>query len=395
MGALDGVRVVDLGQFYFGPYCTMLMARLGAEVIKVEAPAGDPYRRLPTADAEGASVQFHLLNSGKKMMKLDLKNSEGREIFRELVSNSDVLVQNLSPGAMERFGLGYDQLKELNSRLIMASGTGFGSFGPYAGEPAMDLTVQARSAVMSTTGFDEGPPLRTGPSVVDFMGSAHLLSGVLAALYERERTGVGQHVEVALQDAIIPSLASNIAGYVHSEGKIPERTGNRNGGLAVSPYNAYETADGWIALICPTDAHWTRLRGLMRSDEADEVRFDTMAGRCADMDDLDAIVGRWTADRGKDELAAELSSVQVPNAPVVTLSELLVDPHVRERGVVKWIDDESGKFITFGSPIFMSGSAVAEPQRIGRLGRDTESILRDELKYPTEDLERFRSSGVI
>lgn len=395
MTALAGVRVVDLGQFYFAPYCTMLMARLGAEVIKVEAPAGDPYRRLPTADEEGASVQFHLLNSGKRMMRLDLKSEEGKAVFRDLMKETDVLVQNLSPGAMDRFGLDFDTLHAENPRLIMASGTGFGSFGPLAGTPAMDLTVQARSAIMSTTGFDEGPPLRTGPSVVDFMGSAHLLSGVLAALYQREHTGQGQHVEVSLQDAIIPSLASNIAGYVHSGGTMPERTGNRNGGLAVSPYNAYKTKDGWIALICPTDAHWKRLREVMKEPDAEESRFDTMAGRCADMEDLDAIVGVWTADKLKDELSVQLEEAQIPNAPVVTLGELLVDPHVEEHGVVRWLDDDKGRFITFGNPIFMSESATVQPTRVGPLGRDTDEILAEKLGYSTDDIERLRRSGAV
>jgi crotonobetainyl-CoA:carnitine CoA-transferase CaiB-like acyl-CoA transferase len=192
MSALEGVKVICVGQFYFAPYCSMLLARLGADVIKIEAPEGDPYRRLASADDDGTSVQFTMLNSGKRAMRLDLKEEAGQEILRSLAAQADVLIQNLSPGAMERFGLGYDVLHEVNPRLIMASGTGFGSFGPYAGQPAMDLTIQARTAIMSTTGFMDGPPVRTGPSVVDFMAGAHLVGGVLAALYQREHTGVGQ-----------------------------------------------------------------------------------------------------------------------------------------------------------------------------------------------------------
>jgi crotonobetainyl-CoA:carnitine CoA-transferase CaiB-like acyl-CoA transferase len=399
MTALEGVRVVDLGQFYFAPYCTMLMARLGAEVIKIEAPAGDPYRRLPTVGSDGASdgasVQFHLLNSGKRLMKLDLKSEDGRKVFLDLMRDTDILVQNLSPGAMDRFGLSFDVLHEINPRLIMASGTGYGSFGPNAGQPAMDLTVQARSAVMSTTGFDDGPPLRTGPSIVDFIGGSHLLSGVLAALYQREQTGAGQHVEVALQDAIIPSMSSNIAGYLHSGGDMPERTGNRNGGLAVAPYNAYETADGWITLLCPTDAHWERARSLMKSSVANEARFDTMAGRCRDMDDLDAAVGAWTVTWKKDDLAKVLEESRIPNAPVASLGELLRDPHVLERGVIRWVDDDKGRFITYGSPLFLSDSEMVEPTRIGPLGRDTDRILTEELGYPAEEVERLHSTGAI
>ena len=182
MTALEGVKVICVGQFYFAPYCSLLMARLGADVIKVEAPQGDPYRRLPTVDTDGYPIQFRFLNSGKRTIRLDLASPAGQDVLRDLVRHADVLVQNLSPGAMDRFGLGYDELSKVNPGLIMASGTGFGSFGPYAGEPAMDLTIQARTAIMSTTGFADGAPVRTGPSVVDFVAGTHMLSGVLAAL---------------------------------------------------------------------------------------------------------------------------------------------------------------------------------------------------------------------
>jgi len=395
MVALDGVRVIDLGQFYFGPYCSMLLARLGADVIKVEAPEGDPYRRLPTAYDDGTSVQFRLINSGKRLLRLDLKQPDGREVLLRLVRESDVLVQNLSPGAMERFGLGYDTLSAENPRLIPASGTGFGSFGPYSGEPGMDLTIQARTAVMSTTGFDDGPPVRTGPSVVDFLGGAHLMGGVLAALFQREHTGRGQHVEVALQDAVIPSLSSNIAGFVNSGGQMPERTGNHNGGLAVAPYNAYETSDGWISVICPTDSHWNRLRTLMNDPEADEDRFASMAGRCAEMDAVDAIVARWTKARPKDELRKMLIETGIPAAEVVTLGELMEDPHVRARGVLRTVQDPAGQWWTFGSPLFLSDSPEVPPARPGPLGADTDSILTGLLGFTPQQVSDLRNAGAV
>jgi crotonobetainyl-CoA:carnitine CoA-transferase CaiB-like acyl-CoA transferase len=362
MTALEGVKVVCVGQFYFAPYCSMLMARLGADVVKVEAPEGDPYRRLATAHTDGTSVQFSLLNSGKRGIRLDLKSTEGQDLLRKLVEGADVVVQNLSPGAMDRFGLGYEELRKINPRLIMASGTGFGSFGPYAGQPAMDLTIQARTAIMSTTGFQEGPPLRTGPSVVDFMAGVHLFGGIMAALFQREHTGVGQHVEVSLQDAILPSLSSNIAGFVNSGGTIPERTGNRHGGLAVVPYNAYRTTDGWVTVLCPTQGHWQRLCDVMGDPEAASERYSTMAGRCAHVDEVDAIVGRWTAKHTKAEVESLLEGTSIPTAAVVELPELLEDPHVEARGVLRWIDDEQGRWLTLGSPLFLS----ALPQWRGR-----------------------------
>jgi crotonobetainyl-CoA:carnitine CoA-transferase CaiB-like acyl-CoA transferase len=395
MTALEGVKVICVGQFYFAPYCTMLMARLGADVIKIEAPQGDPYRRLPTVDEHGYPIQFRFLNSGKRNIRLDLAQPAGQQVLRELARGADVLVQNLSPGAMDRFGLGYEQLSEINPRLIMASGTGFGSFGPYAGESAMDLTIQARTAIMSTTGFADGAPVRTGPSVVDFMAGTHILAGVLAALFQRTRTGRGQHVEVALQDAILPSLTSNIAGLLSENTATFERTGNRHGGMSVAPYNAYPAADGWVSVLCPTDAHWQRLCELMDDAATDDPRFATMPGRCDHMDEVDAIVGRWTRTRAKDELSATLTDLKIPCAPVVTLPELLEDPHVQARGVLRTVTDEKGPFTTLGSPLFLSDSPMVEPTRSGGLGEHTAEVLAEELGLSADDIAKLRDAGVI
>ncbi|TWH08969.1 formyl-CoA transferase [Rhodococcus rhodochrous J45] len=395
MPALSGVKVICVGQFYFAPYCSMLLARLGADVIKIEAPAGDPYRRLATAAEDGSSVQFSMLNSGKRAMKLDLKNPAGAEVLRRLAETADVVIQNLAPGAMDRYGLGYEALSEINPRLIVASGSGFGSFGPYAGQPAMDLTIQARTAVMSTTGFMDGPPTRTGPSVVDFMGGAHLAGGVLAALYQREHTGRGQHVEVALQDAILPSLTSNIAGMVHSENSMPERTGNRHGGLAVVPYNAYRARDGWVTVLCPTQVHWDRLCDIMGDPDAKDSRFDTMTGRCEHVDDVDTIVERWTSTHTKQEIEDLLKNTGIPTAPVIELADLMVDPHIAERGVLRRMSDDKGPWMTLGSPLFLSDSPMVEPARAPGLGADTDQILGEDLGMSPEEIDQLRSTGAI
>ncbi|MEN2738395.1 CoA transferase [Microbacterium sp. X-17] len=395
MTALAGVKVVCVGQFYFAPYCSMLLARLGADVIKIESPAGDPYRRLSGAEPDGSSLQFAMINSGKRAMKLDLSSPGGQEVFRRLAAQADVVVQNLSPGAMDRFGIGYEALREINPRLIMASGTGFGSFGPYAGQPAMDLTVQARTAVMSTTGYEDGPPTRTGPSIVDFIGGAHLFGGIVAALYQREQTGHGQHVEVALQDAILPSLSSNIAGLINSGGAMPERTGNRHGGLAVVPYNAYRSSDGWVTVLCPTQAHWDRLRRIMDDPAADDPRFATMDGRCDAAEDVDRVVERWTSTLTKEQVLEALKGTGIPAAPVLTLSEVLEDEHIAARGVLRRMHDDAGDWITLGNPLFLSDSPTVEPTRAPRLGADTAAILRDELGFDDAEIESLRTAGAI
>ncbi|WP_037157774.1 CaiB/BaiF CoA transferase family protein [Rhodococcoides fascians] len=395
MSALTGVKVICVGQFYFAPYCSMLLARLGADVVKVESPNGDPYRKLPSAYDDGNSYQFSMVNSGKRSLKLDLGEPDGQDVLRRLAAGADVLIQNLSPGAMDRFGLGYDVLSSINPRLIMASGTGFGSFGPYAGEPAMDLTVQARTAIMSTTGEMDGQPFRTGPSVVDFMAGSHLFGGVMTALYQREQTGRGQHVEVALQDAVIPSLTSNIAGMLTSNGTMPERTGNRHGGLAVVPYNAYPASDGWVTVLCPTQSHWDRLCALMGDPDANDDRFANMGQRCANVDDVDAIVGKWTAGRTKGDVAAILTEARIPNAPVLGLGEVMDDPHVAERGVLRRMKDNDGEWLTLGSPLFLSDSPLVEPERARGLGADTDDILTDELAMTAQEIASLRSRNII
>jgi formyl-CoA transferase len=346
-------------------------------------------------DEDGYPIQFRFLNSGKRNIRLDLATPAGQDVLRGLVRNADILVQNLSPGAMDRFGLGYDQLREVNPGLIMATGTGFGSFGPYAGESAMDLTIQARTAIMSTTGFEDGAPVRTGPSVVDFMAGTHILAGVLAALFQRTRTGRGQHVEVSLQDAILPSLTSNIAGQLSENTASFERTGNRHGGMSVAPYNAYPAADGWVTVLCPTDEHWNRLRSLMDDPAADDPRFATMPGRCEHMDEVDAVVARWTRTQRKDAVASGLKALKIPCAPVVTLPELLEDPHVRERGVLRTVTDDRGSFMTLGSPLFLSDSPMVEPVRSGGLGEHTDEVLREELGLSADDITKLRDTGVI
>ncbi|MFI7171293.1 CaiB/BaiF CoA transferase family protein [Rhodococcoides fascians] len=395
MSALSGVKVICVGQFYFAPYCSMLLARLGADVVKVESPSGDPYRKLPSAYDDGNSFQFSMINSGKRSLKLDLSDPDGQDVLRRLAEGADVLIQNLSPGAMDRFGLGYDALAQVNPRLIMASGTGFGSFGPYAGEPAMDLTIQARTAIMSTTGEMGGQPFRTGPSVVDFMAGSHLFGGVMTALYQREHTGRGQHVEVALQDAVIPSLTSNIAGMLTSNGTMPERTGNRHGGLAVVPYNAYPASDGWVTVLCPTQAHWERLCVLMGDPAADDGRFANMDMRCARVDEVDAMVGKWTAERTKNDIAAILAEARIPNAPVLGLREVMDDPHVAERGVLRRMKDDDGDWLTLGSPLFLSDSPLVEPGRARGLGADTDDILSEELDMTAHQIANLRARSII
>ena len=394
MNALKGITVLDLGQAFMGPYCGLLMQRLGADVIKIEPPTGEPYRR-PTAHKGAEAVQFSLLNAGKRSLCLDLKNEEGRELFYSLADQADVVIQNFAPGAFDRL-VGIDKLLARNPRLVVASGSGYGSTGPYRELRAMDLTIQAMSGVMSTTGFETSAPVRTGPSIIDFNGGAHLFGAVMAALVQRGVTGKGQHVEVALYDAILPSLASNIGGYFDSDGNIPERTGNRHGGLGTSPYNAYQTADGYIAILCLHDRHWRDLCGVMKRPElVDDPALVTNVLRCKSMDRVDAIVGSWTMGRPTAELVDELTVAGVPSAPVKSLAEVLNDPQVKVRGMLEHHENEQRDWWTFGSPIRLSESPSRADNVPAKLGQHSGEILIEKLGLPAARVDELDVEGAI
>jgi len=231
---LAGLTVIDLGQIYNGPYCTFLMAMAGAKIIKIEARGGENLRRRGVVG--GAALPFAMLNSNKNFATLNLKTERGRELLRAMVRKGDVLVENFAPGAMERLGVGYETLREINPRLIYGSGSGYGLSGPNRNYPAMDLTVQAMAGIMNVTGFADRPPVKAGPALCDFFGGVHLYGAIMTALYEREKTGIGRLVEVSMQEAVYASLSSNLGLHYSMGNAVPPRTGNRHGGLAQGPH---------------------------------------------------------------------------------------------------------------------------------------------------------------
>jgi crotonobetainyl-CoA:carnitine CoA-transferase CaiB-like acyl-CoA transferase len=216
------------------------------------------------------------------------------------VQRADVVVENFAPGAMDRLGLGYEELSRVNPKLVYGAGSGYGRSGPNRNYPAMDLTVQAMAGIMSVTGFPDRPPVKAGPALADFFGGTHLYAGIMTALFERERTGLGRLVEVAMQEAVYASLASNLGLHYGSGGQAPERTGNRHGGLAESPYNVYPTQDGHIAIICVGETHWkSLLKAMVREDLLSDPRYADLKSRVDHMDDIDALVSEFTAQHSK------------------------------------------------------------------------------------------------
>lgn len=352
---LEGITVLDLTQVYNGPYATFLMANAGAEVIKVEPPGGEFLRRRD--GRAGASIPFAMLNSNKQSVALDLKSPSGPETFLTMAETADVVVENFVPGVMARLGIDYATVSARNPRIVFASGSGYGQDGPYRDFPAMDLTVQAMSGVMSTTGFPDQPPVKAGAAICDFFGGTHLFGAIVTALFQRERTGRGAHVEVAMLDAVYPALASNIGAVYDDSEDLPPRTGNQHGGLSLCPYNVYPASDGWIAIICNHDRHWQWLCTAMGRDElATDERYDSMARRVAAMQSVDGLIGDWTRRSPRQALFDVLIGNRVPCAPVRELRETLADPHLHERGMLLEVDHPTFGSVTMcRSPIRFAG----------------------------------------
>jgi formyl-CoA transferase len=299
---------------------------------------------------------------------------------------------------MDRLGLGYDDIRAGNPGLVYASGKGYGLSGPYADYPAMDLTVQAMTGVLSTTGWPDGPPVKTGPAICDFLGGIHLLAGVLAALYQRERTGEGQLVEVSMHDASLPTLASALGGLFNQPGRAqPERTGNRHSGLSVAPYNVYPTQDGYIALLCFSQRHWDGLVDAIGDSRLnDDERFADNASRVLNMDALDAVIGEWARPQSKRDAVDLLLIAGVPCAPVLTVSEVASDAHLRERGMIREIDHTLlGPTMVLGNPVRLSRSPLHEVTAAPALGEHTDRVLGALAGFDASELAELRSDRVI
>ena len=395
---LQGVTILDFGQIYNGPYASFMLAMAGARVIKIEPPHGEPLRRRTAAD--GGSVPLAILNANKEGVTLNLKHERGKDLLRKMVMQADVLLENFAPTVMDRHGVGADALMALNPALIYASGSGYGRDGPRRDDLAMDLTVQAVGGVMHVTGFPDGPPVKAGPAICDFITGTHLYGAVLTALYERERTGKGRLVEVSMLDSIFPTLASNLGMYFGQKqkgGEILTRTGNRHGGLSVAPYNVYAAKDGYVAIITVREVHWLNLLEAMgREDLKDDERYLTTDARVLNMDEVDESVGAWVATLTKDEAEAAAQKYKVPTAAVRDLEEVVNDPHLHERGMLRWVDHPVvGRIAAPHSPIRIHGNEPMELTLNPELGADNDRVYGDWLGLDTDEIASLREDGAI
>jgi CoA:oxalate CoA-transferase len=392
---LEGVVVIDLGQVYQGPYAGFLMAQAGATVIKVEPPNGEPVRHRARI-SKGNAVPFAMLNANKRNISLNLKSPEGMKVLKKLAAKADVLIENYAPGVLDRLGIGYSVLSAINPRLVYGSATGYGLSGPDRDNLAMDLTVQAVSGIMSVTGFADGPPVKAGPAITDFISGVHLYAGILTALYDREKSGRGRLVEIAMVETVYPAMASNLADVFNRKAAAP-RTGNRHGGLAEAPYNVYPASDGYVAIISVNESHWIGLaRAMGRPELAEDPRLKTVLDRLKHIDLTDQIVSGWSSQLTRNEIAEICRAHRVPCAAVRDLLEVTEDHHLHARGMLREIEHpEYGDILVHRSPLVLHDAAVPEYIPSARLGQHNGEILSEYLGLSTGEINALRKSGAI
>jgi formyl-CoA transferase len=399
--ALERLRILDLTQYEAGTSCTQTLAWLGADVVKVEpVGTGDPgrgVRATPEGEPHRDRLYFLVLNGNKRSVALDLAHPEGRALFLRLLPRFDVVVENFSLGVMERFGLGYDTLKELHPPLIYATIKGFGTSGPYAEYRSFDHIAQATGGAMSVTGTSETIPLRSGPTYGDTGTGMKLAIGILAAYIQRLETGQGQHVEVSMQEAIAGYSRVIFVGRERTGDPVP-RSGNRMGNLA--PTDTYACAPGgpndYVYIVAVTGRMLENLAiAIDRPDLLEDERFQDATARTQHIEELRAAIEAWTRTRTKHEVMAWLQQHGVPCGAVFDSGDIFTDPHLTERGMVQLVDHPGrGPVEMLGNPIRLSASPTTL-QRAPLLGEHTAAVLAAELGLTADALESLNRSGVV
>jgi crotonobetainyl-CoA:carnitine CoA-transferase CaiB-like acyl-CoA transferase len=394
-GPLDGIRVLDLTAALAGPYCTMVLADLGAEVIKIESPAGEVTRRVgpdPEPDGSGEPTlggYFQSINRGKRSIAIDLKTDAGRHELLALVRTADVFVENFGPGVVDRLGLSYAEIRAVNPRIVYASLTGFGAAwagaSPYAEWPAMDITIQAMAGALSITGTEDGQPIKIGPGIGDIFPGVMLSSGILAALLEAKESGLGQQVDVAMYDAIL-ALCERIVYQYSYTGQVPRPVGNTH--PILTPFDVLEAKDGWIAIAATTQGRWKVLCSIMGQPElVDDPRFLHEGLRAKNRALVRQIVAVWVAEHTRDEVTSMLAG-RVPVGPVNDVHDIFEDPHGWVRDMLVRVDNPGSdtRAVIAGQPIKLSRTPSAVRGRAPFLDEDGAAI-RSELKVAASPVE--------
>ena len=401
-GPLAGYRVLDLSRILAGPWASQLLADLGAEVIKIERPGsgddtrgwGPPYITDQNGESTGESAYFHAANRGKQSVCIDMAQSRGQELIRDLAAQSDVLIENFKLGGLKKYGLDYDSLKMANPGLIYCSITGFGQSGPYAERPGYDVMIQAMGGMMSVTGEADGQPMKTGVALTDILTGLYATNAIQSALIHRQQGGQGQYIDMALLDVQVAVLANQAMNYL-ATGSNPPRLGN--GHPNIVPYQAFATADGYIMLTIGNDSQYRRFCELTgRLDLADDERFAKNSGRVRHRDVLLPILDEILLGQSSRQWLDDLNAHGIPCGPINNLDQVFADPQVEHRGVrVELEHPTAGRVPSVANPIRFSATAIDHDRAPPLLGEHTDAVLLRVLDLNPEDLAQLRADTVI
>ena len=392
--ALSDVRVLDLSRVLAGPWATQMLGDLGAEIIKIERPgSGDDTRGWGppwVGEGEDRTAAYYLTcNRNKKSVAIDMATTEGQQLIRDLAAQSDIVVENFKVGGLAKYGLDYESLKAINPRLIYCSITGFGQTGPDAQNPGYDMMIQAKSGFMSITGEPDGEPQRMGVALVDIMTGINSCSAILAALHDRGRTGVGQHIDMALFDVAMSSLGNQALNYLAS-GTAPMRSGNVHPNVMVS--QPFETADGWVMVITGNDRQFARLANVIGLPEmAEDERYMTNGARSENRDTMIPKLSGALQLQTTAHWTKALTEVSIPNSPINTIDQAFAEPQAQYRGLSHEIDG----LPQVASPLRLGASATDDATAPPAIGQDTDTVLSENLDLSVGQRAALRKSGAI
>ncbi|MDD9908565.1 MAG: CoA transferase [Ahrensia sp.] len=393
MKPLEGVRILDMTRVLAGPYCTALLADLGAEIIKLEPLHGDDYRHIgPFVDGE--SALFSLSNRGKKSIALNLKAERGLQIALEIADQVDVVVENFRPGVAARIGLGPDTLRERNPRLVYCSISGFGQTGPMKDQPAYDLVVQAMSGLMAATGEEGGQPLKTGESIADLTGGLFGSWGILAALVHKGRTGEGATLDVSMYDALYSMLTTSHALHLYAD-KTPQRVGNRH--PLSTPFGCYETSDGQVVIAVLNASQFARFADLIGHGGIEsDPRFASDTARTENEAALRAMIENWSLNRSTEAAIVDLAGIGIPCAPIWDIMQATNSDHARERGLVRNVTHSKlGESPVVGQPVFFNGQKPGADHGAPSLGAEAEEILSTFNGLTSSEIRELCENGIL